>query len=235
MSVEILKEGIKRPAQNNLSWVFPVRVNGMGPMEWKVDSFDLAMWFKEAVGRFPHQESGDKQEQRDILENWEKLEPRLQKEALREAELPAQIGIDGTRTGSAEWSSVRKMPIEELPPLSDAQRTRARQLGLSEEAYTRKTLAEELTTKRLLAKIEMFARLLNQKVTALNPKATVSDVVLRTLQGKFDVDVRVNGSIIPLTINEDVVDDLFESGSAEAEARLQRILGLTIGNLPVSQ
>ncbi len=233
MTVEILKDRIRQPAQNNLTWIFSVRLNNGEPVDWKVDSFDLNMWFKEAVGRYPRHDRGDKDEKEDILENWSLVEPRLRKEAERETQLPARIGVDGMRTSVSEWSQARAAPIEELPPLSDAQRATAKSLGISEEAYSRMLFAGERTSNQLLAKTEMFARLLAEKLRGLNSKAAVESVILRTLENKFDVVVRLNGTVIPLRVNEDVVEDvvndLFESGSAEGEQRLSRILNATVG------
>jgi len=47
---------------------------------------------------------------------------------------------------------------------------------------------------------------------------------LRTIQDRFDVEVQVNGRILPLRIDEAVVDDYFDSGSADSEQRLAHIL-----------
>jgi hypothetical protein len=229
MTVEILKDGIKLPAQNNLAWTFPVRLDGRGPVPWSVDSFDLSVWFKEAVGRYPRRDRGDEDEKEDIRENWSQVEPRLRAEAEREARLPAMLGVDGTRTSADEWSQARSIPKEDLPPLSDPQRAAAKSLGVSEEAYARMVFASERTSKKLLTKTERLARFLAEKLRGAGSKATVEDVTLRTLENRFDVAIKLNGDVIPLRIDEDVVDDLFESGSAEADQRLARILSAMIG------
>lgn len=231
MTVDILKDFIKPPAHNNLTWVFPVRLSGKEPVEWKVDSFDLNMWFKEEVGRYPRRERGDRDEQEDILDNWSRIEPRLRQEIEKEARLPFKIAVDGTRTSPDEWSRAQAIVKEELPPLSEAQRATARSLGVAEEPYARMIFASEYTSKKLLAKAEMFGRLVAEKLEALGFQGKVESVVLRTLENRFDVGVRMNGKVIPLRIKEDLADDIFESGSADAEARLTRILSTTIGVL----
>ena len=59
MNVKIVKSGIRRPAYNNLTWVFPVRIEGRADeVPWKVDDFDLSMSFKESLGRYPRHERG---------------------------------------------------------------------------------------------------------------------------------------------------------------------------------
>jgi hypothetical protein len=229
MTVEILKEGIRTPAPNNLTWVFPVKLDGRSPIDWKVDDFDLSIWFKEAVGRYPRHEGGDQEEKEDILENWSRLEAKLRQQVEKQAQLPFELGVDIGRTGPEEWRRAQAMPKEELPPLSDAQRATAKRLGVSEESYARMIFGQELTAKSSLVRTEMLARLLSKKLCDLGSKATIEKVVWRTLDDKFDVAVKLNGDIIPLRIDEGLVDSLFDSGSADAEQRLARILSATVG------
>jgi hypothetical protein len=155
----------------------------------------------------------------------------LRLEAEKEAQLGMRLGVDGMRTNAGEWSRAQSIAREELPPLSDPQRAAAKSLGISEEAYARMIFAEERTGSGLLTKTEMFARLLVEKLRQLRSNATVETVVLRTLENRFDIAIRLNGDVIPLRVNEDVVNDLFESGSYAAERRLSRILNTTIGVL----
>ena len=231
MTVEILKNDIRLPEQNNLTWIFPVRLNGGKPIPWRVDSFDLNVWFKQELGRYPHRERGDKDEREDILQNWSQLEPRLRAEAEKEAQLGFRLGVDGMRTSPGEWSRAQSTPKEELPPLNDAQRSAAKSLGISEEAYARMILAEERTANELLTRTKMFAHFLAEKLHRMSSSATVENVVLRTLENRFDVTIKLNGDVIPLRVDEEVVSNLFESGSLEAERRISRILSATIGAL----
>lgn len=142
-----------------------------------------------------------------------------------------QIAVDGSRGSASAQEAVQQIPKEQLPPLTEAQKQVARQLGASEEAYARMILEGERAQGELLVKTEMFARLLSKKLGELKSKANIENVVLRTLDGKFEVDVRVNGRVVPLRIREDLVDDLFEAGSPDAEERLSRILRTTLGLL----
>jgi len=139
------------------------------------------------------------------------------------------ISVQGWRTSSGDWEAVRSIPREQLPALTEEQKQVAHKLGVSEEAYARSALAGERTQKALLTKTEMFARLIEKKIQDLGFKATVENVVLRTLDDKFDVLLGVNGGRLPLQIKEEIADDLFEAGSAEAEEKLSRILNTTLG------
>src|SRR5437016_990171 len=126
MTIEILKDAIRLPAQSKLTWVFPVRLDGRGPIDWNVDSLDLNLWFKEAVGRYPRSEEGDHEEKEDILENWSRFEPRLRAEAQKEAQLGMKVVIDGIQASASERSKAQLIPKEELPPLNGPQRAAAR-------------------------------------------------------------------------------------------------------------
>lgn len=223
MTVEILKDGIETPAQDNLAWVFRVRLDGR-EIPWRVDSFDLNHWFKEAVGRYPRHERGDKDEKEDILENWSQVEPRLRIEAEKEADLPVKIGVDGMRfkTSYSEWA--QSIPKDELPPLSDPQRTAAKNLGVSEEAYARNLAVGERTWNELLEKTRRLVDFLQSRLAQFAKDAKLETAILRTVERMFDIEVQLGNRILPMRIRESVVDDLFEGGSEQAEKNLNRIL-----------
>jgi hypothetical protein len=225
--VEILKD-VRTPAQSNVTWIFKVRLDGKDPIDWKVDSFDLSMWFKEVVGRYPNHERGDNGEKADILENWARLEPRLRVEAEKEACLGVKIGVDGLRFGSKESDEAYSIPKEDLPPLIDAQKEVARKLGVSEEGYARSFVAGEKTSNWLLEKTKRFADLLRERVPGFHSGAQVESVILRTTERRFDVEVKVNGGTVPVRIREALVDEIFESGSEEAQRNLGRVLGIAL-------
>lgn len=140
-----------------------------------------------------------------------------------------EISVQGWKASPSDWEAVRKLPKDQLPPLTEEQRTVAHKLGISEEDYARSALAGERTQNALLATTETFARLLQKKLQDIGSKATVENVVLQTLEGRFEVLLRLNGNLLPLRIQEGIVNDLFEGGSAEAEEKLSRILRSTVG------
>lgn len=140
-----------------------------------------------------------------------------------------EISVHGWKASPSDWEAVRKLPKDQLPPLTEQQKEVARKLGVSEEDYARSALAGERTQNTLLAKTETFARLLEKKLSELGSKASVENVALQILDDRFEVLLRVNGKLLPLRIKEEIVDDLLESGSADAEEKLSKILNTTVG------
>jgi hypothetical protein len=136
------------------------------------------------------------------------------------------ISVRGFRTGLADWEAVRGVPAEQLPPLSPEQREVARKLHISEEDYARSALAGQLTMDELIAKTERFAKYLLDRVKEMAPQVSIESVLLDTLEHKFVVSLKSEGRITPVHIAEEVVDDYFDSGSAEMGRRLNRILNL---------
>jgi hypothetical protein len=147
-----------------------------------------------------------------------------------------QVSVQGWKASPSDWEAVRKIPKDQLPPLTEEQKHVAHKLGVSEEDYARSALAGKRTQDTLLAKTEMFARLLEKKVRDLGFNATVESVALSIIDDRFEVLLQVNGSQrLPLRINEELVDDIFESGSAQANERLGRILDATLELTRVSE
>ncbi len=228
MKLEILKDRIQLPAQNNVTWIFPVRIENEREVSWKVDSFDLHQWFKEAVGRYPRYEKGDKDVHQDLVENWDRVEPRLRQELVKEVELRMQISVEGLRTSPSEWELVKNLPQEELPPLTEAQHEAVRKMGVSEVDYARSFLAGERTKKTLLLKAQRLARLLQPEIEKRVPKGSIEKVTLKTWEHLFEVQARVGEGVLRFRVDENIVDDLFDSGSKEAEERLWRVIEYAI-------
>jgi hypothetical protein len=138
------------------------------------------------------------------------------------------IVVEGWRAGASDWEAVRNVPVEQLPPLSAEQREVACKLGIREEDYARSALAGQRTAQRLLEKTERLGRLLQQKMTARGGAVTVQRVALQTWEHRFNVQVEVDGQVVSFRVAEEVVDDLFEGGSADADQRLSRILEVSL-------
>jgi hypothetical protein len=135
-----------------------------------------------------------------------------------------EIAVDGWRSGDADRDAVRNLSAEQLPRLSEEQRAVAKKLGIPKQDYARSVVAGERGREALLAKTERLARLLEQRIAALGIDGRINRVTLRTIQGRFDVEVQVNGRVLPLRIEETLVDDYFDNGSADSEQRLAHIL-----------
>ena len=86
MKLKILDTGIKSPDSDNDMWEFSIVVTRddgtqLDPSpRHRVSAIDLNRWFKETVGRYPKDPDFPKKKLQDLLENWEKLEPRLNRE-----------------------------------------------------------------------------------------------------------------------------------------------------------
>ena len=139
-----------------------------------------------------------------------------------------EILVQGGRTATSDWQAVRRVPVDQLPTLTEAQRAVAERRGLRPEEYARQLLAEQRTTERLASKTERFAKVFEQRLKSCLPQAFIEQVALSTIEEKFELVVFVNGKRIPARVNESLVDDLFEGGSAEADQRLTRIVEMLL-------
>jgi hypothetical protein len=135
-----------------------------------------------------------------------------------------EIAVDGWRASAAEWDAVRAVPANRLPALTPEQREVARKLGIPEPDYARSALAGERTREALLRKTERLARLLEHRMQALGLSGSIKRVMLRTVEHRFDVEIESGGHMVPLRIEENLVDDYFDGGSLDAEEKLGRIL-----------
>jgi len=135
-----------------------------------------------------------------------------------------EIAVDGWRASAADWEAVKSLPPEQVPPLSREQREVARKLGIPELDYARSALAGRRSQDALLAKGERLAGLLARMLATKRVPADVERITLRTFDEKFEISLRFGQETVPFRIAEQLVDDLFENGSPEAEQRLTRIL-----------
>jgi hypothetical protein len=142
-----------------------------------------------------------------------------------------EIAVDGWRAGSVDWEKVRNLPSEQLPQLTEDQRAVARKLGVSEEDYARSVVAGERSQEVLLAKAERLARLLEQRMRAAGIAGQVNRVTLRTIQDRFDIELQVNDRVLPLRIDESIIDDYFDGGSGDSEQRLSQILDRALASM----
>jgi hypothetical protein len=138
------------------------------------------------------------------------------------------IYVDGNRSSIENWMRAQTTPMQELPPLSEEQKTVAGKLGLKDESYARSLYAGDLERKNLERKAEQAAQLLvriaSQKVSGLR----VEQVWLKTFDRKFRFDVDLNGKTALIFVSEDLIDDLLENGSRAAEEQLNRIIDVSL-------
>ncbi len=134
-----------------------------------------------------------------------------------------EIAVQGWRSSPAEWDATRGIPAAELPSLTDEQREVARKLGISEEDYARSVLAGRRTQDVLLQKTQALAAFVENRIAREHPEVRVTRVVLDVVEHRFTVELEFGGKPRILRVDEDIVDDYFDSGSLDAEAKLARI------------
>ena len=134
-----------------------------------------------------------------------------------------EIAVQGWRANAAEWDAARAIPFQDLPALTDEQRQVARKLDISEEDYARSVLAGRRTQEVLVRKAEALAAFLEGRIAHEHGRIQVNRIVLDVVEHRFIVELDVGGKPRVLRIDEDIVDDYFESGSPDAEVKLARV------------
>jgi len=84
--------------------------------------------------------------------------------------------------------------------------------------------------EKLLAKTERLAKLIDADVQKRFPAARIEEVLLNTWEGRFEVMARIGETEIPFRVDENLVDDLFDSGSRDAEASFLRVVELALSS-----
>jgi hypothetical protein len=143
-----------------------------------------------------------------------------------------EVSALGGPISSAEWDAIRALPEAELPPLTPAQQQTAQRMRMREADYARHVLASKRGAENSLHKAERFARFLNASIKERVAGASLVRIALDTFQGKFEVEAQVDGRSLRFRVTEKLVDDLFESGSELAEARLNRVVDLAFRTQP---
>jgi hypothetical protein len=139
-----------------------------------------------------------------------------------------QISVEGRRSSVSDWQAVSAIPADQLKPLTPGQAAVAAELKVSAEDYARSILEGERASEELLEKTQRLARLLEQRLSSQVAGVQIDSVALETWAGKFRVAIRGKINAV-FRINEDLVDDLFEGGSKEADERISRVIGLVVG------
>lgn len=134
------------------------------------------------------------------------------------------VSVSGGRVIPADWDFVRELPVSSIPPLTPEQKAVAQQLKIAEIDYARSAFALQRTQDRLLVKTEAFVMLLEKRIREHEPAVRIESVSLQTTEHKFEVEFLLNGRLIPWRIDEDLVDELLESGTEEADRRLERVI-----------
>lgn len=134
-----------------------------------------------------------------------------------------EIIIDGWRAGGEERKEAASVPADQLPALTDEQRVVARKLGISEEAYARSAYAGQKNQERLVEKSMKFARLLQKKLQGRGD-FQLGTIRLDVLKHRYEVVGTEEQRQVTFVVSEDLIDELLESGSENAERNLDRVL-----------
>ncbi len=139
-----------------------------------------------------------------------------------------EISVSGLRTSTSDWEAVRNLPREQLPSLTPEQRQVAQKLRIPEEDYARSVLGGQRTTESLLGKTERLARFLQDTLRVKAPEASLERVALNTWEEKFDVEIEINRTSLALRIEENLINDFMEGGSAAAEESLRQMMDVAL-------
>jgi hypothetical protein len=139
-----------------------------------------------------------------------------------------EVRVDGSRSSSENWLRASLAPSQELPKMSADEEEVARKLGISLESYARSRYAGELTAVELRQKAESLGRFVEKWLAAQHVPGSVDFVWLKTFEGKYRIDVELNGKHKLIFIGEALVEDVFEKGSDKTEKELQHIMELNI-------
>ena len=139
-----------------------------------------------------------------------------------------EIRIDGNRSSSENWMRAQIASAEELPKLSDGERAVAEKLGFGAEAYARSLYASDLEQASLKEKVERAARAVERIARRRVPEIGIERGWLKTFEGKFRFDLDLQGDRATVSVDEEVIDDLLDSGCGDSEERIGRIIDFAV-------
>ena len=135
-----------------------------------------------------------------------------------------QIRIDGSRSSSDNWLIALLAPTSELPRLSPEEERAAEKMRMSTEDYARSRYAMELSAGDLEQRAGKLGTYIQGWLAANGVDGTVERVWLKTLEGKYRIEIDSTGRRSSIIADEDLIDDLFERGSSTAQRELGRLL-----------
>jgi hypothetical protein len=138
-----------------------------------------------------------------------------------------RVSVEGWRSSASDWEEVRDIPKERLEPLTPEQAAVAEKMRIPAEDYARSAMAGHRSMDALLAKSQRFARLVEERLASHSQGIRVEEVALETWEHKFRVAIQGEVRAV-FRVDEDVVDDLFEGGSKEADEKISRIVDMVL-------
>jgi hypothetical protein len=146
-----------------------------------------------------------------------------------------EVRVDGNRSSSESWLESHRIPVQELPGISEEEQRVAEKLAISAEDYRRSKYAAELTKKQLDLRAVKVGQLVESWLRNHHVKAAIKAVWLKTFEGKYRIDVDVDGVVQLVVITEDLMDEILDTGSQEAQRSFDRALTANFGLREVAQ
>ncbi len=139
------------------------------------------------------------------------------------------IRVDGYRSSDENWLYAHRLPPQELPALTPEEREVAVNLGLRAEDYARSRLAGDKTRAKLGERAERVGLIIDSWMKKHGLPGEVTAVWLKTFQGKFRIEIATEARTMHLFIEEQIMDDLLDAGSRQAQDLLDRLLEANLG------
>jgi hypothetical protein len=140
-----------------------------------------------------------------------------------------EIRVDGYRSTGEDWLLAQRISMSELPAITDEEAQVAGKLGISPEDYRRSKYAADLSRSALEQRASVVGRIVSDWLQEHHRPGKVVAVWLKTLEGKFRVEVADRTGSQLIFVQEELIDDLLECGSLEARDDLDRLLAANFG------
>ncbi|MDQ2923983.1 MAG: hypothetical protein M3R43_00235 [Acidobacteriota bacterium] len=139
-----------------------------------------------------------------------------------------EVRIDGSRSTSDNWVRATLAPDADLPKLTNEEQSTASKLGLAEGDYARSQYAIHLTDVELRDKAVILAKFVEGWLDEHHISASVNSIWLKTLEGKYRLELVSDAKSSLIFINEALVDKMLEEGSTRAKTSLANILEMNL-------
>ncbi len=134
-----------------------------------------------------------------------------------------EVFVRGSRSSTQDWLRAQQIPANELPPLSEEQKTEARLTHRSEVDFARSAYAGHLTQEELLQKMLRFGKWLNARIEERNPGTSIDSIDLDTWSEKLRVRGQAGEEQFSFDLDEAVVERFLLTGSADLENSILRV------------
>lgn len=145
------------------------------------------------------------------------------------AEASVQILVDGSRSSTESWVQAYRMPVEELPSISQDEQSVAGKLAIPPDDYRRSKYAADLTKQQLELRASKVGQLVQNWLRLHGIKAETTAVWLKTFEGRYRVEVRIGDQVHSFFLAEETMDDLLDAGSQEAQQKFEVVLRTNFG------